>query len=63
MAKKTAVRNTFAQPISPMAQNMYNALLKRNEKDILNEADPKVTYITDNKEILKKKNLHSWVRK
>ena len=48
MAKKTAVRNTFAQPISPMAQNMYNALLKRNEKDILNEADPKVTYITDN---------------
>ena len=48
MAKKTAVRNTFAQPISPMAQNMYNALLKRNERDILNEADPKVTYITDN---------------
>lgn len=47
MSKK-AIRNTYAQPISALAQHMYNDLLKRNERAILDEADPKVTYITDN---------------
>jgi hypothetical protein len=54
MGKKISVTNTFATPISPMAQHMYNDLLKRNEGLILDEADPKVTYITDsNMEVAK----------
>ena len=46
MAK--AIRNDFAQPVSPFAQNLYQDMIKRNEKPILQEADPKVTYVLDN---------------
>ncbi len=45
---KKAIRNDYAQPISGLAQNMYQELLKRNERGILDAADPKVTYVLDN---------------
>lgn len=45
---KKVLKNTFAQPISDVARNMYLDLLKRSEKEILKEADPRLTYITDN---------------
>lgn len=45
---RKAIRNIYAQPISPLAQRMYDALLKKNERAILEEADPKVTFVTDN---------------
>ena len=38
MSKK-AIRNTYAQPISALAQHMYNDLLKRNERAILAKSD------------------------
>lgn len=42
------VRNDFEQPLSPLSQNLYQEMMKGNEKDVLAEGDPKVTYIRDN---------------
>lgn len=43
-----SIKNNFQQPISQLAKHMYQEAMNRNEKGILAEADPKVTFVLDN---------------